>query len=142
YGAIPIEDGEFLSDINSITGVLKLFLKQLPEALISKPGYEEFLEVCVKSCEIGEKIEGYKMLVNKLDNCEIGEKIEGYKMLVNKLDKVCTHHRDNKMTPVAMGSVFAPLFFRSVKEETSIPFADQIVEILIEKADEIFSEVN
>ncbi|RKP18504.1 Rho GTPase activation protein [Rozella allomycis CSF55] len=123
YGAIPIEDGEFLSDINSITGVLKLFLKQLPEALISKPGYEEFLEVCVKSCEIGEKIEGYKMLVNKLD-------------------KVCTHHRDNKMTPVAMGSVFAPLFFRSVKEETSIPFADQIVEILIEKADEIFSEVN
>jgi hypothetical protein len=47
-GVLPIEDREYLADINCITGVLKLFLKSLPTPLVSSPGYEEFVKVAGK----------------------------------------------------------------------------------------------
>jgi hypothetical protein len=45
---VPLEDKEYLADINCITGVLKYFLRQLPQPLISKPGYEDFVKIARK----------------------------------------------------------------------------------------------
>jgi hypothetical protein len=53
--------------------------------------------------------------------------------------RVASHHGENKMNPVSLGLVFAPLLFRKQGSE-DVPYADEVVEWMIEYADDVFGE--
>ncbi|KAI9334453.1 Rho GTPase activation protein [Pilaira anomala] len=96
----PISE-EDLSDINNVTGVLKLWFRELPDPLFPSASYHQFLEAA-KLPEEKTRVIGLHTVINELSDAHYAT----LKYLMCHLDKVQSYQRFNKMGAANLATIF------------------------------------
>ncbi|XP_022540166.2 rho GTPase-activating protein 10 isoform X1 [Astyanax mexicanus] len=126
-------------DVKTITSALKLYLRSLPEPLMTYGLYKEFI-VPAKGVSPEARVQAIHCLVHKLP-----EKNQEVLSLVTKhLANVAAHSKQNLMTVANLGVVFGPTLMRPQEETVAaimdLKFQNIVVEILIEQHEKIFGD--
>uniref|UniRef100_A0A674NME0 Rho GTPase-activating protein 10 n=1 Tax=Takifugu rubripes TaxID=31033 RepID=A0A674NME0_TAKRU len=118
-------------DIKTITSSLKLYLRSLPEPLMTYGLYKEFISPA-KGESPDSRIQAVHCLVHKLP--ERNRQVLG--LLMKHLANVAAHSKNNLMTVANLGVVFGPTLMRPQEETVAaimdLKFQNIVVEILIE----------
>nr|XP_056711440.1 rho GTPase-activating protein 10 isoform X2 [Euleptes europaea] len=124
-------------EVKTITSTMKLYLRSLPEPLMTYDLYGEFI-VPVKSGSPESRVNAVHFLVHKLPE----KNKEMLDILVKHLANVSNHAKKNLMTVANLGVVFGPTLMRPQEETVAalmdLKFQNIVVEILIENYDKIF----
>ncbi|XP_069693994.1 rho GTPase-activating protein 45-like isoform X2 [Periplaneta americana] len=136
-----------LTDIhpNVIANVLKLYLRQLPEPLLTFCLYTEFVRIAKErpsnsTTEVGAAIEELKELVCKLPR----HHYLTLAMLMQHLERVAHNADINNMPPSNLGIVFGPTLLRTAEGSASLnSLVDTVhqtraIELMIANAHDIF----
>ncbi|XP_067260986.1 rho GTPase-activating protein 10 isoform X2 [Chanodichthys erythropterus] len=126
-------------DVKTITSALKLYLRSLPEPLMTYELYKEFI-VPAKSASPESRVQAIHCLVHKLP-----ERNRLVLSLVTKhLANVAANSKQNLMTVANLGVVFGPTLMRPQEETVAaimdLKFQNIVVEILIEQHEKIFGD--
>uniref|UniRef100_H2UKM0 Rho GTPase activating protein 10 n=1 Tax=Takifugu rubripes TaxID=31033 RepID=H2UKM0_TAKRU len=125
-------------DIKTITSSLKLYLRSLPEPLMTYGLYKEFISPAI-SHELDSK-----GIWKQCDFFKRGEKINRVKCDLFILSSVAAHSKNNLMTVANLGVVFGPTLMRPQEETVAaimdLKFQNIVVEILIEHHQKIFAD--
>ncbi|XP_035272441.1 rho GTPase-activating protein 10-like isoform X1 [Anguilla anguilla] len=126
-------------DVKTITSALKLYLRSLPEPLMTSGLYKEFV-VPAKCGSPESRVEAIHYLVHKLP--EKNRVVLG--LLMKHLDSVAAHSKQNLMTVANLGVVFGPTLMRPEEETVAaimdLKFQNIVVEVLIENQEKIFGD--
>uniref|UniRef100_A0A3Q3FY20 Rho GTPase-activating protein 10 n=1 Tax=Labrus bergylta TaxID=56723 RepID=A0A3Q3FY20_9LABR len=126
-------------DVKTITSTLKLYLRSLPEPLMTYGLYQEFISPA-KGGSPESRIQAVHCLVHKLP--ERNRQVLG--LLMKHLAKVAAHSKQNLMTVANLGVVFGPTLMRPQEETVAaimdLKFQNIVVEILIEHNEKIFAD--
>ncbi|KAJ8403606.1 hypothetical protein AAFF_G00349320 [Aldrovandia affinis] len=124
-------------DIKTITSALKLYLRSLPEPLMTYGLYKEFI-VPAKCGSPESRVQAIHYLVHKLP--EKNRLLLG--VLMQHLANVAANCKQNWMTVANLGVVFGPTLMRPQEETVAaimeLKFQNIVVEILIEQNEKIF----
>lgn len=126
-------------DVKTITSALKLYLRSLPEPLMTYEMYKEFI-IPAKTGSPESRVQAIHCLVHKLP-----EKNRLVLSLVSKhLANVAANCKQNLMTVANLGVVFGPTIMRPQEETVAaimdLKFQNIVVEILIEQHKKIFGD--
>lgn len=126
-------------DVKTITSALKLYLRSLPEPLMTYELYKEFI-VPAKCGSPESRVQAIHCLVHKLP-----EKNRLVLSLVTKhLANVADNSKQNLMTVANLGVVFGPTLMRPQEDTVAaimdLKFQNIVVEILIEQHEKIFGD--
>ncbi|XP_041064044.1 rho GTPase-activating protein 29-like isoform X2 [Carcharodon carcharias] len=156
-----------LSDLfaHDISNVLKLFLRQLPEPLISFRLYNEFIGLAKESHNISDENDGKpnSLTAHKKWSTNIGMKRVLFKVkdllrqlpqanyntlqyLMSHLHRVAEKEEENKMSASNLGIIFGPTLIRprqtdataSLSSLVDYPYQAQMVELFITHYEKIF----
>ncbi|CAL1601043.1 unnamed protein product [Knipowitschia caucasica] len=126
-------------DVKTITSALKLYLRSLPEPLMTYGLYKEFINPA-KGGSPESRIQAVHCLVHKLP--ERNRLVLG--LLMKHLANVAAHSKQNLMTVANLGVVFGPTLMRPQEETVAaimdLKFQNIVVEILIEQHEKIFAD--
>ncbi|XP_030596531.1 rho GTPase-activating protein 10 isoform X1 [Archocentrus centrarchus] len=126
-------------DVKTITSALKLYLRSLPEPLMTYELYKEFISPA-KGGSPESRIQAVHCLVHKLP--ERNRQVLG--LLMKHLANVAAHSKQNLMTVANLGVVFGPTLMRPEEETVAaimdLKFQNIVVEILIEHNEKIFTD--
>ncbi|ROL42585.1 Rho GTPase-activating protein 10 [Anabarilius grahami] len=126
-------------DVKTITSALKLYLRSLPEPLMTYELYKEFI-VPAKSASPESRVQAIHCLVHKLPERNRLVLSLGTKHLAN----VAANSKQNLMTVANLGVVFGPTLMRPQEETVAaimdLKFQNIVVEILIEQHEKIFGD--
>ncbi|XP_029005711.1 rho GTPase-activating protein 10 isoform X2 [Betta splendens] len=126
-------------DVKTITSALKLYMRSLPEPLMTYGLYKEFISPA-KGGSPDSRIQAVHCLVHKLP--ERNRQVLG--LLMKHLAKVAAHSKQNLMTVANLGVVFGPTLMRPQEETVAaimdLKFQNIVVEILIEQHETIFAD--
>ncbi|CAJ1052491.1 rho GTPase-activating protein 10 isoform X3 [Xyrichtys novacula] len=126
-------------DVKTITSALKLYLRSLPEPLMTYGLYKEFISPA-KGGSPESRIQAVHCLVHKLP--EKNRQVLG--LLMKHLANVAAHSKQNLMTVANLGVVFGPTLMRPQEETVAaimdLKFQNIVVEILIEHHEKIFAD--
>ncbi|XP_063074292.1 rho GTPase-activating protein 10 isoform X2 [Engraulis encrasicolus] len=126
-------------DVKTITSALKLYLRSLPEPLMTYGLYKEFI-IPAKSGSPEARLQAIHCLVHKLP--EKNKLVLG--LLMKHLSTVAAHSKQNLMTVANLGVVFGPTLMRPQEETVAaimdLKFQNIVVEILIEQHEKIFGD--
>ncbi|XP_035516733.1 rho GTPase-activating protein 10 isoform X2 [Morone saxatilis] len=126
-------------DIKTITSALKLYLRSLPEPLMTYGLYKEFISPA-KGGSPESRIQAIHCLVHKLP--ERNRQVLG--LLMKHLANVAANSKQNLMTVANLGVVFGPTLMRPQEETVAaimdLKFQNIVVEILIEHHEKIFAD--
>ncbi|XP_039879796.1 rho GTPase-activating protein 10 isoform X3 [Simochromis diagramma] len=126
-------------DVKTITSALKLYLRSLPEPLMTYELYKEFISPA-KGGSPESRIQAVHCLVHKLP--ERNRQVLG--LLMKHLANVAAHSKQNLMTVANLGVVFGPTLMRPQEETVAaimdLKFQNIVVEILIEHHEKIFTD--
>ncbi|XP_022235075.1 rho GTPase-activating protein 45-like isoform X2 [Limulus polyphemus] len=146
------ENGAELVDLtevhpNVIANVLKLYLRQLPEPLLTFRLYPDFIKIAKdypsKKDELSDTdsaVEELCCLVQRLPRVHF--KTLAY--LMHHLKRVAEHAEDNNMPPSNLGIVFGPTLLQTSEGSASLSslvdtiHQTRVIELLISYADKIF----
>ncbi|XP_012686800.1 rho GTPase-activating protein 10 isoform X2 [Clupea harengus] len=127
-------------DVKTITSALKLYLRSLPEPLMTYGLYKEFI-IPAKSGSPEPRLQAIHCLVHKLP--ERNRLVLG--LLMKHLATVAAHSKQNLMTVANLGVVFGPTLMRPEEETVAaimdLKFQNIVVEILIEQHEKIFGDI-
>ncbi|KAF2078095.1 hypothetical protein CYY_000566 [Polysphondylium violaceum] len=99
------------ADIHTVAGLLKLYLRELPEPLFIWRYYSTFIKV-VRNPDLLQRMLHLRMLVYGLP--KVNRDLVIY--IMTFLNKVAVNHLTNKMTASNLATVFAPNILRPEKE--------------------------
>ncbi|XP_064639103.1 protein FAM13A-like isoform X3 [Lineus longissimus] len=100
---------EDVDDVYAVAGILKLFLRELPEGVISAKTTKKFIEIQdVYMRDSTTCLKKLKVLIQQLPD----ENQNLLKYLCKFLVLVSSREVSNKMSPIALGIVFGPNLFR------------------------------
>ncbi|KYR00663.1 pleckstrin (PH) domain-containing protein [Tieghemostelium lacteum] len=121
------------SDIHTIAGLLKLYLRELPEPLFIWRYYSTFIKV-IKNQDALQKLLHLRMLVYGLP--KVNRDLVLY--LMSFLNRISTKSTVNKMTSVNLATVFAPNILRPQKESLNqimedSNFVTSIIKVIIDE---------
>lgn len=126
-------------DVKTITSALKLYMRTLPEPLMTYGLYKEFIGPA-KGGSPESRIQAVHCLVHKLP--ERNRQVLG--LLMKHLANVAAHSKQNLMTVANLGVVFGPTLMRPQEETVAaimdLKFQNIVVEILIEHHKKIFAD--
>ncbi|XP_072553932.1 rho GTPase-activating protein 10-like isoform X1 [Paramormyrops kingsleyae] len=124
-------------DLRTITSALKLYLRSLPEPLMTYSLYKDFINLA-KSASPGSRAHAVLGLVHRLPQ----ENQEMLGMLIRHLANVAANCKENQMTVANLGVVFGPTLMKPEEETVAaimeLKFQNIVVEILIEHHVKIF----
>ncbi|CAM0137943.1 unnamed protein product [Umbelopsis sp. WA50703] len=92
---------EYVSDINNITSVLKLWFRELPDPLFPRAAYQHFLNAA-KIEDERMRVLGLHSIINDLPDANYAS----LKFMMNHLDKVQQSQRHNKMGISNLATIF------------------------------------
>ncbi|XP_029289393.1 rho GTPase-activating protein 10 isoform X2 [Cottoperca gobio] len=126
-------------DVKTVTSALKLYLRSLPEPLMTYGLYKEFISLA-KGGSPETRIQAVHCLVHKLP--ERNRQVLG--LLMKHLANVAAHSKQNLMTVANLGVVFGPTLMRPQEDTVAaimdLKFQNIVVEILIEQNEKIFAD--
>ncbi|KAM6942234.1 rho GTPase-activating protein 10 isoform 2-T2 [Lycodopsis pacificus] len=126
-------------DVKTVTSALKLYLRSLPEPLMTYGLYKEFISLA-KGGSPESRIQAVHRLVHKLP--ERNRQVLG--LLMKHLANVAAHSKQNLMTVANLGVVFGPTLMRPQEDTVAaimdLKFQNIVVEILIEHNEKIFAD--
>ncbi|XP_076829937.1 rho GTPase-activating protein 10 isoform X2 [Brachyhypopomus gauderio] len=126
-------------DVKTITSALKLYLRSLPEPLMTYDLYKEFI-VPAKSGSPDARALVIHCLVHKLP--ESNRRV--LSLVTKHLANVASHSQQNLMTVANLGVVFGPTLMQPQEETVAaimdLKFQNIVVEILIEQHEKIFGD--
>lgn len=105
----PYEAEQLLKevDINTVTGLLKLYLRELPEALFTDALYPKFFEAFSKHDQEEKKV----MLLNLFSKLpEVNQNVTVF--LIDHMVKINSNEAQNKMSLHNLATVFGPSIIR------------------------------
>lgn len=108
-------------DIHSVTGLMKLYLRELPEALFTDQHYPRFFEAYSAS-ELEYRRTTILMLFSSLP--QLNQSIIVY--LLEHLVKVNQHEHQNKMSLHNLATVFGPTMLRPAVRQGNPSVAEQL----------------
>jgi len=120
---------------HSISGILDLYLRELPDPLLTNKLYEEFLSIADKPEE--EKLGAMKRVIKKLPP----ENTQFLKHLLKFFRDIISHSAQNKMDLKNLSIVFAPILLGGDLSQllmTRWKLQVTIMEIIINYSEEIF----
>ncbi|XP_052341197.1 rho GTPase-activating protein 10-like [Oncorhynchus keta] len=127
-------------DVKTITSTLKLYLRSLPEPLMTYGLYKDFIAPA-KGGSPESRSQAIHCLVHKLP--EKNRLVLG--LLMKHLATVAAHSKLNLMTVANLGVVFGPTLMRPQEDTVAaimdLKFQNIVVEILIEQHEKIFGDV-
>ncbi|SAL95699.1 hypothetical protein [Absidia glauca] len=98
---IQLNSEEYISDINNITSVLKLWFRELPDPLFPRAAYQHFLNAA-KIEDDNMRVLGLHTVINDLPDAHYAT----LKFLMCHLDKIQKHQRYNKMGASNLATIF------------------------------------
>ncbi|XP_075947526.1 rho GTPase-activating protein 10 isoform X2 [Anarhichas minor] len=126
-------------DVKTVTSALKLYLRSLPEPLMTYGLYKGFISLA-KGGSPESRIQAVHCLVHKLP--ERNRQVLG--LLMKHLANVAAHSKQNLMTVANLGVVFGPTLMRPQEDTVAaimdLKFQNIVVEILIEHNEKIFTD--
>ncbi|EEB87437.1 hypothetical protein MPER_15207 [Moniliophthora perniciosa FA553] len=136
YDAFDLRDQEKFNDICSVTSVLKTYLRNLPDPLLTHDLHDHFVSA-VEIKDVATKDDTLSELVNKLPL----EHYHTLKMLMLHLNRVRERSEVNLMNARNLGVVFGPTLMRS--RNPGAEFSDMAgkaltIEWLVESAPNVF----
>ncbi|CAO3610425.1 unnamed protein product [Cunninghamella echinulata] len=99
--SMNLNSDEYISDINNITSVLKLWFRELPDPLFPKASYQHFLNAA-KIDDEKMRVLGLHTVINDLPDAHYA----ALKYLMCHLDKVQKNQRFNKMGTANIATIF------------------------------------
>ncbi|XP_048248271.1 protein FAM13A-like isoform X4 [Haliotis rufescens] len=124
-------------DVMAVAGLLKLFLRELPDTVIPLHMTQDFLDI-----QEGNKDQVVQQLKSKLKQLPV-ENYDLLKYLCQFLVVVTHHEKDNKMSAMALAIVFGPNLFKcgdGISGLRDQGTTNQIVFKLIAEYDTIFKQ--
>ncbi|XP_014845771.1 PREDICTED: rho GTPase-activating protein 12-like isoform X1 [Poecilia mexicana] len=135
---LDLEDGQW-EEIHVITGALKLFFRELPEPLFPFCCFDKFI-AAIQLSDYSQRVSYTKDLVRSLPL----PNYETMKLLFKHLRRVIDHKDSNRMSVQSVAIVFGPTLLRPQIESANMTvhmvFQSQIVELMLNKFNEIFTE--
>ncbi|GMK55519.1 hypothetical protein CspeluHIS016_0205750 [Cutaneotrichosporon spelunceum] len=137
---VDIMDEAWSSDINEVSGALKLWFRELPEPLLTYGLYHGFIEAAKKDIDRLRHIRLHEQ-VNDLPDPNYAT----LKYFMGHLDKVRRHEGVNQMSASNLSIVFGPTLLGAPPEEGGLRLEDmsyqcKAIETILEKYQEIFVE--
>ncbi|CAB1327249.1 unnamed protein product [Coregonus sp. 'balchen'] len=127
-------------DVKTVTSTLKLYMRSLPEPLMTYGLYKDFIAPA-KGGSPESRSQAIHCLVHKLP--EKNRLVLG--LLMKHLATVAAHSKLNLMTVANLGVVFGPTLMRPQEDTVAaimdLKFQNIVVEILIEQHEKIFGDV-
>ncbi|XP_030046547.1 protein FAM13A isoform X2 [Microcaecilia unicolor] len=96
------------ADVNSAASLLKLFLRELPDSVITAALHPRFIQLYQDSVNESEMEAELKTLIKELPDAHHSL----LKYLCQFLAGVAEHHNENRMNVFNLATVFGPSFFR------------------------------
>jgi len=103
---VDLETLELAHDVDNVAGAFKLYLRELPEAVVPSIYWSKFL-VAHKETEDQSQLDGLKLALKSLPG--IYYKLLAY--IILHLSKVASHGEENKMPISNLSIVFGPTLF-------------------------------
>ncbi|KAG0353469.1 hypothetical protein BG005_007258 [Podila minutissima] len=132
-----LRDPEIYQDVCSITSLLKLFLRSLPEPLIPSYLYDGFMDaIDLPSHEA--QLHEFSKLVCRLPEAHF----QTMKALMQHLDRVTQNSCVNRMNAKNLSVVFGPTLMRNPdpsKEIMDVTYKNLAIEFLILHTDDLFA---
>lgn len=124
-----------ITDVASVAGLLKLYLRELPEPLLVFRFYSTFVKIA-KNPEAESRLRNLRILVNGLP--EANKATVFY--LLQFLSKVVANEKVNRMSAANLAMIFSPNLLRTEKEELSqimmeAGYLTSVVKLMIEEID-------
>ncbi|CAH2301134.1 rho GTPase-activating 10 isoform X1 [Pelobates cultripes] len=133
---VDLASGEW--EVKTITSALKLYLRSLPEPLMTYELHEQFINPA-KCGSPESRVNAIHFLIYKLPE----KNREMLDILIKHLATVSRHAKQNLMTVANLGVVFGPTLMRPQEETVAaimdLKFQNIVVEILIENHEKIFT---
>ncbi|ORZ36762.1 hypothetical protein BCR44DRAFT_41832, partial [Catenaria anguillulae PL171] len=107
--SIPWRSEEIMSDVHNITGLLKLFLRSLPDSVIPKAMTREFVGVAKMSNDPRNQLLSLHEIINRLPDPHYAT----LRLLIQHLDRVAQHAGRNRMSWANLSIVFGPALMHS-----------------------------
>ncbi|ESO08163.1 hypothetical protein HELRODRAFT_151474, partial [Helobdella robusta] len=120
------------ADVNDVTSLLKLFLRELPEALFGDEHYNDYMKMDEIS-DPTERDKKYKSLFKKLPPCNALTAL----FIMNHLIKMSKHSSATKMPLDNMAVIFGPTL---LKPAINAGQATSDYDKMAEESDEIFKQ--
>lgn len=128
-------------EISTLAGLLKAYIRELPEPLIPKSTYPNLLDVLDIEGEFALK---HYIRQSFLEGEALGEREKRVLAdICHLLKEVAAHEEMNQMNLQALGMVWAPNLIRpdSMQEEMQLnKAARKLIEYLIEYSDDFFPQ--
>eukprot|EP01133_Synstelium_polycarpum_P016668 gene16668-19807_t len=127
---VDLDDCE---DVHTVAGLLKLYLRELPQPLFPYDTYSSFLEISKGDAPRQQKVDSLKLLISLLPPANRAVSRHLFKFL----DKVLQNSGHNKMNAVNLSIVFAPNLLKDQDQNVMNVVADaqyvnQVVQLLLE----------
>ncbi|BEJ16227.1 hypothetical protein CspHIS471_0508320 [Cutaneotrichosporon sp. HIS471] len=137
---VDIMDDAWSSDINEVSGALKLWFRELPEPLLTYGLYHGFIDAAKKDIDRLRHIRLHEQ-VNDLPDPNYAT----LKYFMGHLDRVRRHEGVNQMSASNLSIVFGPTLLGAPPEEGGLKLEDmsyqcKAIETILEKYHEIFVE--
>ncbi|KAL5016299.1 hypothetical protein ScPMuIL_005888 [Solemya velum] len=119
------------SDINAVTGVLKLYFRELPEPLFTDAHYRSFIDaISLSDAEAKEKC--LLQLLHSLPDANYYTIL----YLLKHLVKVSRHAAENKMTLKNLSTIFGPTLLHPAVRDSML----SVAELMEKGAQEVFTQ--
>lgn len=132
------------TDPNVVTGVIKLYLRELPDPLLTFERYDKFIQLSNKTISAKERIVELRELLNTLPESNYNT----LQMLVALCSRVAEFSSTNKMNPENLALVIGPNILRAEgnNELQSLtldnPAMGKIISLMIENYSQLFKKVS
>nr|KAJ3422486.1 hypothetical protein HK105_007865 [Polyrhizophydium stewartii] len=127
---------QVVEDIHALTGVLKLFFRELPDPLLPRHMYRQFIDAAKIDDERMRLIQIHE-LVNTLDDAHYAT----LKCLAGHLWRVRCNESENKMTITNLGIVWGPTLMDppdATSDAMDLKFQSKVVETIVGNFEHIF----
>lgn len=136
-GIVP--DFDTVNDPHVVTGLLKLWLRELPDPLIPFDNYDGFISAWKRGRTDVDRAANLLVELKKLPF----ENFSTMKLLIGYLHHCCQYTSVNRMAPNNMAIVFSPTLMQprasSLDMITDMSTQSEIVQVLVEEFEHMFA---
>ncbi len=137
---LNLNDEERWSDMHSICGIVKSYIRDLPEPILLRRAYPEWIQACRTAATQPLRLQLYKDLIDRLPSAHYNT----LQFLLAHLSRVAEHSEVNKMATRNLALVFGPTMIKPGLDSIASMMTDMreqvsIMETLIVHHEELFA---